>query len=325
MGKILVTGATGFVGSHLVETLVKKGEDVYCLVRATSNLRWLKGLSVKLVQGDCTDISSLKSLPSDIEFVFHLAGLVKARRKRAFYEVNYQGTVNLIKICLTKRWPLKRFIFISTLAVHGSPSDSMIKSDDQPRPLSHYAKSKWLAEQALLSVKEIIPVIIFRPTVIYGPRDRELLDFYRLIKTGWVPVLNPNGKLSLCYVLDLVQALIKALKADVPSGSVFFVSDGNAYSWFEVINIIASLLDKNPCYIYFPKGILWIMAIFAEAMANISRQPIMFSRDKLKEILQHTWVCDISNSIENLGYRPNYSLNIGMEGTIHWYKAQGWL
>ncbi|MDL1971948.1 MAG: NAD(P)-dependent oxidoreductase, partial [Deltaproteobacteria bacterium] len=122
-----------------------------------------------------------------------------------------------------------------------------------------------------------------------------------------------------------VQALIKALKADVPSGSVFFVSDGNAYSWFEVINIIASLLDKNPCYIYFPKGILWIMAIFAEAMANISRRPIMFSRDKLKEILQHTWVCDISNSIENLGYRPNYSLNIGMEETIHWYKAQGWL
>jgi len=325
MSKILVTGATGFVGSHLVEALVNRGEDVHCLVRSNSNLRWLKKLPINLIKGDCTNFSSLKSLPSDVEFVFHLAGLIKAKKKTAFYQVNYQGTVNLIKICLIKRWSLKRFIFVSTLAVHGSPSNSVIRSSDMPNPLTHYAKSKWLAEQALLKVRNKLHVIIFRPTAVYGPRDRELLGYYRLIKMGWAPILNPSARLSLCYILDLIQALIKALKANVPFGSTFLISDGRAYTWSGVVKTVASLLGTSPHFIYFPKRLTSIVAIAAEAVAKISRQPIMFSRDKLKEILQNTWICDISNSIYNLAYQPSYSLKNGMAETISWYKAQGWL
>ncbi len=325
MSKILVTGATGFVGSHLVEALINRGENVYCLVRPNSNLRWLRKLPINLVKGDCTAFSSLESLPSDIEFVFHLAGLIKAKKKTAFYQVNYQGTVNLIKICLIKRWPLKRFIFASTLAVHGSPSNSVIKSSDIPQPLTHYAKSKWLAEKVLLKVCNKLHVIIFRPTAVYGPRDKEFLGYYRLIKAGWAPILNPSGKLSLCYVLDLIQALIKALKANVPSGSVFLISDGRAYTWLGVVKTVANLLGTNPHFIYFPKRLTSIMAMAAETVSKIGRQPIMFGRDKLKEILQDTWICDISNSMHGLGYQPNHSLKDGMAETISWYKAQGWL
>lgn len=323
--KILVTGATGFVGSHLVEALINRGEDVYCLVRPNSNLRWLKKLPINLVRGDCTSLPSLKSLPSDIEFVFHLAGLVKAKKKIAFYQVNYQGTLNLIKTCLIKRWPLERFVFVSTLAVHGSSSNSVIKSSDMPRPITHYAKSKWLAEQALLKVCNKFHVIILRPTAVYGPRDRELLGYYRLIKAGWAPVLNPSGKLSICYVLDLVQALVKALKVNASSGSIFLISDGRAYTWLGVVKTVANLLGTSPHIMYFPRSLVSVMAIAAEAVAKISRQPIMFSRDKLREILQDSWICDISASIHSLGYQPSHFLKNGMAETISWYKTQGWL
>jgi len=162
----------------LVEGLLKEGHEVYCLVRDVHTLRWLRGLPVNLIIGDCRK-KDLR-LPK-VDFIYHLAGIVKAKKPSLFYQVNYLGTVNLIKSVLRQKIPIKAFVFVSTLAVNGQKTQ-IITPNDPPYPQTHYAKSKWLAEQTLAKFKEALPVIIFRPTAIYGPRDKEFLSYFQIIK-----------------------------------------------------------------------------------------------------------------------------------------------
>jgi len=319
--RILVTGATGFVGSHLVEGLLKEGHEVYCLVRNAHNLRWLHGLPVNLIVGDCRK-KDLR-LPK-VDFIYHLAGVVKAIRPSLFYQVNYLGTVNLINSVLRQKLPLKAFVFVSTLAVNGQKTE-VITPNDPPYPQTHYARSKWLAEQTLAKFKDVIPIIIFRPTVIYGPRDKELLSYFQVIKQGFAPILNPDGILSFCYVVDVVQALMKVLENDLPSGKVFLLSDGKAYTWQGVINTISEILDKRPFVIKVPKLLTYFFAMGAQFYSHFFKKPLIFSRNKLKEVFQKTWFCDISETQDLLNYKPQYSLAKGMTLTLRWYQIHGWL
>jgi len=321
--QILVTGATGFIGSHLVEALLQKGHKVYCLVRDEKKLRWLQGLSVTLVVGDCQNFASLNLPPVNI--VYHLAGLVKAKFFNQFYQTNYLGTINLVRAILKQRLSLEKFIFVSTLAVHGNPQREIITPQDSPHPLTHYAKSKWLAEQALMSLKEFLPVVIFRPTVIYGPRDKEIWEYVRLVKYRVAPILNPKGTLSLCYITDLVKALISVLDKDISSGKVFLLSDGKAYTWQTVITMMADILGTKPILIKVPKSLALSFAMGAEFYNYFATKPLMLSRDKLKEVFQKTWFCDISDAQTFLGFEPEYSLRKGMEVTIRWYQKNNWL
>ncbi|MDL1969816.1 MAG: NAD-dependent epimerase/dehydratase family protein [Candidatus Desulfofervidaceae bacterium] len=323
MKQILVTGATGFIGSHLIEGLLQKGHEVYCLARNKKKLRWLQNLPVNLVVGDCQNLASL-NLPS-VSVVYHLAGLVKAKSPVHLYQANYLGTLNLIRAILRQRLPLEKFVFVSTLAVHGNPQGEIITSQAPPCPLTHYAKSKWMAEQALLSLKELLPVIIFRPTAIYGPRDKEFLEYMRLVKHGFAPILNPKGTLSLCYVADLIEALMAVLDRNVPSGKVFLLSDGKVYSWQTVITTMANMLGKQPLLIKVPKPLTLSLALAAEFYNHFAKEPLMFSRDKLKEVFQKTWFCDISDAQTFLDFQPKYSLKKGMEITIRWYQQHNWL
>ncbi len=308
MGKrVLVTGGTGFIGSHLVEWLLKKNYEVFCLVRNPARLRWLKGLPVYLIIGDC-QAKDLR-LPQ-VEVVYHVAGVVKAKRPSLFYNVNYKGTVNLAQAVLKQKLPLKYFIFISTLAVC---ADS----------LSHYAHSKLLAEKELLKLP--LPLIIFRPTAIYGPRDKEFLSFCRLIKYGLAPILNPEGILSFCYIDDLIEILGAVLEKEIPSKKIFAVSDGKAYSWEEALKIVASALQKRPIYFKIPKKLTYILALIFEKFNIFIKEPIIFNQDKLKEIFHKNWFCDISEIQKLLGYTPKYDLFSGMVKTINWYQRQGWI
>lgn len=321
MERILVTGATGFVGSHLVEGLLKEGHEVYCLVRNVHTLRWLHGLPLNLIIGDCREKDL--GLPK-VDVIYHLAGIVKAKRPSLFYQVNYLGTVNLIKSVLRQKIPIKAFVFISTLAVNGQKTQ-IITPNDPPCPQTHYAKSKWLAEQTLTKFKETIPVIIFRPTAIYGPRDKEFLSYFQVIKQGFAPILNPDGILSFCYVADVVQALMKVLRNDIPSGKVFLLSDGKAYTWQFVINTISDILNKKPFVIKVPKFLTYFAAMGVEFYSHFLKNPLIFSRNKLKEVFQKSWFCDISETQALLGYKPQYTLAEGMALTLRWYQIHGWL
>lgn len=322
MNKILVTGATGFIGSHLVEALLEKGHVVLCLVRDPNNLKWLEKLPVKIIVGDLLENNLI--LP-EVDYVFHAAGLVKARKVDMFYKANYKGTIHLINALLKQQKTLKGFIFISTLAVNGLPTRDIIDDNNIPHPKTHYAKSKWMAENALLKHKHLIPLTIFRPTAIYGPRDRELLNYFRVIKRGIAPILNKKSILSFCYVKDLVKALTASMDKKLPSGEIFFVSDGAGYLWQDVIDISGGIIGKTPLKIKVPHVFAYLIASITKMYSFFSRNSLLFTFDKLKEVFQKTWLCDISKTRKMLDFDPEYNLAEGLKITLRWYSEYGWI
>ncbi len=235
MKKIFVTGGTGFIGSHLVEALLRQGHSVSCLARDPANLRWLSGAMIDVKAGDCTRPDTLAHAVAQASVVIHAAGLTKAKRPADYYAVNHIGTRNLLEACARYNPGIEKFIVVSSQAAAGpSPDGNPVMDSDTPHPVSDYGRSKLLAEQEALVYKDRFPVVILRPSVVYGPRDRDMFELFRWAARGLT--LEITGKerfLNFCYVDDLVQALCLAVEKPAPSGSVYFAAESRPYSWTE--------------------------------------------------------------------------------------------
>jgi len=239
--KALVTGATGFIGSHLVEDLLQRGIHVRCLVRKTSDLKWLRDLPIDPVYGDCNDPNSLGEAVKGVDQVFHLAGVTKAIQERTYFEVNAFGTENLIHACLEHNSHLQKFIYLSSQAAAGPCRDGGMKREsDISAPVSPYGKSKRMGEELAMEHSHELPLLILRPCAIYGPRDRDIYAFFKLLSKRIKPCLSGQDQhISLCFVQDIIQAILLAAEARQPSGEVFFVSDGHGYRLEEIGDIFA--------------------------------------------------------------------------------------
>ena len=222
--KALVTGATGFIGSHLVEALVQRGAQVRCLVRNKSQLGWIKDLPVEFVVGDCQDKQSLQQAVQDVDQVFHLAGATMAVKETTFFEVNGLGTKNLVQACIEHNTRLEKFIYLSSQAAAGPcPSGGKKKESDPCEPVSPYGKSKLLGEELALSHAHELPLLILRPCAVYGPRDKGFLTLFQCLAKNINPCLTgPEQHISLCYVEDLVRAILLAAETQTKSGEIFF-------------------------------------------------------------------------------------------------------
>ena len=268
--KALVTGGTGFIGSHLAEALLQRGVQVRCLVRKSSDLKWLKGLPIEIVSGDCSDRGSLKEAVKEVDEIFHLAGITKAVNEKAYFEVNAFGTDNLIHACLENNRRIQKFIYLSSQAAAGPcRNGDKKKESDRCEPISAYGQSKRRGEELALAHAQEIPLIILRPTGVYGPRDK---DFYALFK--WISKrIKPSfsGKISLCYVQDVVHAMLLAAGSQARSGEIFFLSDGTDYLMREVGDVFAKTMGITPLSVPIPKWLLFGVASFSEYLSLISR------------------------------------------------------
>jgi nucleoside-diphosphate-sugar epimerase len=325
--KALVTGGTGFIGSHLTEALVRKGVQVRCLHRKTSDLRWLKGLPIEFVQGDCNDKTSLEKEVRGVDWVFHLAGVTKAIQEETYLEVNGQGTENLIRACLEKNPRLQKFIYVSSQAAAGPSRNGCNKKESDPcEPVSCYGRSKLVGEEWVLTHAHQLPALILRPSVVYGPRDKDVFAFFKCLSRRIK--LCPAGLdqcISLCYVQDIVQGILSAAETPTKSGDIFFLSDGNDYRMEEIGDILAQAMGITAFRIRIPRRMIWGIACCSEFLSAFLRRPSLLNKDKAEEMLQKDWVCDITKAKTLLGFEPGVPLLEGARLTFEWYKEEKWL
>jgi nucleoside-diphosphate-sugar epimerase len=325
--KALVTGGTGFIGSHLVEALLQRGVQVRCLLRKTSDLTWLKGLPIEMTFGDCRDKASLREAVKDIDQIFHLAGITKAVEDKTYFEINAFGTEDLIRACLENNPYLQKFIYLSSQAAAGPCRNGNKKKESDPcEPISPYGQSKRLGEELVLAHAHELPLLILRPSAVYGPREKDIYTFFKFVSKRIKPCLNSQvQRISLCYVQDVIQAILLAAESQTKSGEIFFLSDGTDYSIEEIGDIFAQAMGVTALRIRVPKQMILGIAFFSEYFSKISRRPSLFSKGKAKEMVQEDWTCDITRANTVLGFQPQFQLSQGARLTFDWYKKQKWL
>ena len=325
--KVLVTGATGFIGSHLVEALVQREVLVRCLVRNKKHLGWVKDLPVEFVVGNCQEKNSLKQAVKDIDQVFHLAGATTAVKEKTYFEVNALGTENLVKACIESNPRLNKFIHVSSQAAAGPClSGDKKKETDDCEPVSPYGKSKLLGEELALSLSRELPLLILRPCAIYGPRDKGFHALFKCLSRNINPCLSGiDQHISMCHVQDLVRAILLAADSQSENGDIFFISDGQDYRTAEIGDIFAQAMKISALRLRIPKQILLGMAFFAECFSGVSGKPSIMNSGKVAEMIQQNWVCDITKARTLLGFEPRLTLARGAESTIAWYKNENWL
>lgn len=327
MNKVLVTGGTGFIGSHLVEALMEKGASVRCLVRNPNKLRWLENIDVEIVEGDLTDYNSLVPVVSDIHTIFHLAGKTSSLTEEDFYLTNAQGTMNLLKANVQGNPKLRRFVYISSLAAAGpSLNGRPVSESDHPNPLSPYGASKLAGEEAVMAFHPQMPVTIIRPPVVFGPRDITILKFFQTVKKGIKPVLGWRTRYgSFIYVDDLIRGILLAAEKKNAEGQTYYLVSDTLIAYQELNNAIARALGKKGLTVHVPISWVDLVVTIREIIYGMRKKATLMTRHKVNEVRERFWVCDGSKAKKELGFSPAFSLEEGLEKTADWYSEMNWL
>ena len=325
--KTLVTGASGFIGSHLVELLLARKYAVRVLLRRTSSTAWLKDLPVEYVYGDLFDEQALADAVKDVDYVYHSAGVTKAKTPEEYFRGNATGTRNLLEAVRRHNSGIKRFIQISSQTAAG-PSVSMtpITEDAVPHPITTYGKSKLRAEEECHRVASAFPVTIVRPPAVYGPRDKDIFEFFKTVSKGLQPVVGFSEKfVSLIHVSDLVRGFVMAGESERAAGNTYFISSRTTYGWSEIGRITKTIMEKKVLRIRIPEAGVYCIAAVAEVMAKFSPKPALINFEKARDMVQDYWTCDPSKAKRDFGFEEQISLEEGIRNTVEWYRKAGWL
>lgn len=333
MKRILITGASGFIGSFIIEEALRQGMETWAAVRSSSSRAYLNDQRINFIELDLSDEQRLTEQLKDHQFdyVVHAAGVTKCINKDDFRRVNTEGTRHLVAALRALRMPIERFVFLSSLSVMGAIREQQpyteIREDDTPQPNTAYGKSKLEAEEALKArSEEQFPYVILRPTGVYGPREKDYFIMARSIKghSDFAVGYKPQD-ITFVYVQDVVQAVFLALDHG-KTGRAYFLSDGKVYRSATFSNLIRRELG-NPWWIRItaPIWILRIVTAVGDIIGRLSGKAIALNNDKYHILRQRNWRCDIQPAIDELGYKPQYDLERGVRETIAWYKKEGWI
>lgn len=329
--KVLLTGATGFIGSHTAERLAQEGYQVRCLVRSDSQIHFLRQIkpAVELIEGSVNDSPSLHRAVLGMDAIIHCAGLIKAKTAEDFFNVNAQGTYALLEATKIRAPNLRRFVLVSSLSACGSTLNNPVALIDETKenPISNYGRSKLQAEVIAKKYAELLPITIIRPSVVYGPRDLATLSFFKIINQGFIPLVQKGaGAASTIYVKDVANALIHAIKRAVPSGAVYFLEDGALMTWRERYEQLSQhSATRKPIEISIPNFFLQTAAWINEYSGYLRKKAVFLTRDKMRELKQPYWVCNSEMAQRDLLWHPTVSWSEGTKLTYAWYKKEGWL
>ena len=330
--KILITGASGFIGSFIVEEALKRGLETWAAMRKSSSKAYLQDERIKFIELNLNSkaqlVEQLKG--KGFDYVVHAAGVTKCLNKADFHRINTEGTKNLVEALLEVKMPLKRFVFISSLSVFGAIKEKMpydeIRENDTPQPNTAYGKSKLEAEQYLDTIGSRIPYIILRPTGVYGPKEKDYFIMAKSIKQhSDFAVGYQRQDITFVYVTDVVQAVFLALEKG-ENGRKYFLSDGEVYQSTTFSDLIHEELGR-PWWIRItaPVWVLRIVTFFGEYVGRMTGKVTALNNDKYNILKQRNWRCDIEPARKELGYDPKVQLAEGVKTTIKWYKDNKWL
>ena len=338
--KILITGASGFIGSFIVEEALRRGFETWAAIRKSSSREWLQDERIHFIELNLSSKAQLveQLKPHQFDYVVHAAGVTKCLNKQDFHRINTEGTKHLVDAILELQMPLKRFVYLSSLSIFGAIKEQQpyeeIKETDTPQPNTEYGKSKLAAEQYLESVGSRVPYIILRPTGVYGPREKDYFMMAKSIKQHIdFAVGYKRQDITFVYVKDVVQAVFLALEvgdskspATDKNGRAYFLSDGQVYQSTTFSALIHEELGR-PWWIRItaPVWVLRIITFIGEYVGRMTGKVTALNNDKYNILKQRNWRCDIQSAIDELGYQPTYNLERGVKETIQWYKDNGWL
>lgn len=325
--RILVTGASGFLGSHIAEQLMQQGHEIRLLLRPTSSREFL-AFPFEEAIGDVTDPDSLRSAVAGVDVVVHSAGLVKARSEVEFSRVNTTGTANLLRAVEGGAPALKRFVYISSLAAHGPSADGNPRPvDAAPHPISAYGRTKLAGENLTRRSAVASRAVIFRPPAIYGPRDPALVPFFKLAKYRIAPLLmGGHNKISIIYGEDAARAIVlAATSASAVAGRTYTFDDGNVYEWRNLLSAVEEAVGRKALRIYSPRLLFQAAALASEGFGLVTRRAVSLTRDKVREMAQAHWVCGHAELERDLGWAPTVTIREGAALTGDWYRAHRWI
>lgn len=318
----LITGATGFVGSHLVETLAARGGQARALVRESSDTSLLQRHGFETVVGGLSDEASLRRAVAGADTVLHLAAATRALDADTFHRVNAEGTERLLAAMAAESGDA-RLVYLSSMAAVGPARDGApVHPNDEPRPLTAYGRSKLAGERV---VRERWPnAAILRPPAVYGPGDRDLLTFFRLARFRILPVAGPpDREVQLVHAGDLAAGVVAAADARDAAG-VYHIAEPRSYRWAAVLDLMADAVGRTGVKVRVPSAVVKGAAAVSQGMARLTRRPVIFDRDKARELLAE-WTCETATARQELGYEAATPLAEGLRETAAWYRTYGWL
>jgi dihydroflavonol-4-reductase len=319
----LVTGATGFIGSHLVEALLAHNWRVRCLVRDTSVLKWIPTDDVTLINGDVTRAGeNLERAVRGVSVVFHLAGVTSATDDSAYTTVNVEGTRNIVN-AMQKAAPDALLVFCSSLAAAGPATTKRpLNETDEPDPVSAYGRSKLTAERIV--VESGLQHLIIRPPTVYGPRDRDILAVFRLVARGLaLRVAGEGQRLSMVHAQDLARGFASAAESD--GRGLYYMTDGFVHTWESIIQHIGRALGKQPRVISVGPGVAEFLSRAERLRASLFGSKPLLTPDRVVELSQANWTCDDTRARLDIDYESLIALPEGVKSTADWYRAKGWL
>lgn len=324
--KILITGGNSFLGTHLAEKFIDEGAKVSCLVRKTSDTSYLNQCPVEICCADFSDGKQMEKTLKDIDIVYHIAAVKRANTKKEYFDINENATETLVKACI-KAGTVKRFIYVSSLAVSGPSEDGNPITEESPcKPITYYGASKLAGEKITEKYMNKLNSTILRPPAIYGPRDKDIYQFFKIINYGIKPLFTGGKRFfNLAYVEDVVKGLILAAKKEEAKSQTYILCDDNHYTQEFVQTTIAEVMDKKPLNIYIPQWIVRSIACLNDGISLVTGVSAKLNSQKANELLAKNWLCSPHKIKKELGFTGSFSLKEGIQKTHEWYKKNKWL
>ncbi|MCX7908264.1 MAG: NAD-dependent epimerase/dehydratase family protein [Ignavibacteria bacterium] len=326
--EVLVTGATGFIGSFVAEYFQSQGFKVRCTVRKTSNLRWVKDRGYQLFLSEFESPESLQNAIEGVDYVVHVAGTIAAKDYNGYLKGNRDSTFYLLKAIEKYNPNIKKFVYCSSQTVVG-PAKSLEEPVDETtecKPITSYGQSKLEGEKEVLNFKDLFPITIVRLPAIYGPRDTALVDMFRLVHKGIAPYIGSNDKyLSLLHCNDAVEGLFLATLSEKSTGEIFFLSSEKPYSWAYLIECLVRATGKKTIKIRIPNSLVLAAGYVSELVGAFLGKTPVFNLEKARDFVQKYWVCSGKKAERLLGFQQKVKPEEGFPSTYKWYLENNWI